>query len=130
LPIEVAAAGFYALQVIFGVVLWIAIGTSDLVRSWHELVPGRPQVTDAFFTPDVVLLVSSALAAWALWRGRSWAMVPVLFTLGGMIYPTAYLVGWVAQTDGTGEVALSIMLIASALNGGAALLVWRARRRA
>ena len=39
-----------------------------------------------------------------------WAVVPVLLTAGGIVYPTAYLVGWVVTTDGTAEVALGIML--------------------
>ncbi len=128
LPVEAAAAGYFALQAAMGVVLWVAAGSSDVVRSWLELVPDRPQVTDAFLPADVVVIAASALAAWALWRGRSWAMVPVLFTVGGVVYPTAYLVAWVATTEGTGDVALGIMLVTSVLTGGAALLVWRARR--
>ena len=129
LPIEVAVAGYFAMQAVLGVLLWVGVGSSEVVRSWLELVPERPQVTDAFLPADVLVIASSALAAWALWRGRPWAMVPVLFTVGGVVYPTAYLVGWVATTDGTGEVALGIMVTTSALTCGAALLVWRARCR-
>jgi hypothetical protein len=130
LLIEVAAAGYFAMQAVLGVLLWVGVGSSEVVRSWLDLVPERPQVTDSFLPADVLVIASSALAAWALWRGRPWAMVPVLFTVGGVVYPTAYLVGWVATTEGTGEVALGIMVTTSALTCGAALLVWRARRRA
>jgi hypothetical protein len=130
LLIEVAAAGYFAMQAVLGVLLWVGVGSSEVVRSWLDLVPERPQVTDSFLPADVLVIASSALAAWALWRGRPWAMVPVLFTVGGVVYPTAYLVGWVATTEGTGEVALGIMVTTSALTCGAALLAWRARRRA
>ena len=130
LPVEAAAAAYFALLATLGVLLWVGAATSSIVRSWLELVPERPQVTDAFLPADLVVIASSALAAWALWRGRTWAIVPVLATLGGIVYPTAYLAGWVATTEGTGEVALAIMLAASALTGGAAVLVWRARGRA
>ncbi len=106
LPIEVAAAAYFALQAVLGALLWIGVGTADVVRSWLELVPERTQVTNAFLPADIVVIVASALAAWALWRGRSWAMVPVMFTVGGVVYPTVYLIGWVTTTEGTGEVAL------------------------
>lgn len=129
-PLETAAAGYYALQATLGLLLWVGVTTSGIVRSWLELVPERPEVTNAFLPADLIVIASSALAAWALWRSRSWAMVPVLFTVGGVVYATAYLVGWVAATDGTGEVALGIMLATSALSCAVALLVWRARRRA
>lgn len=130
LPVELAAAGYFGLQAGLGVLLWVGVVTSDAVRSWLELVPAHREVTNAFFPADVVVIVSSALAAWALWRGRPWAMVPVMFTLGGIVYPTAYLVGWRAAGEGTAAVALGIMLTASALSCGAALLAWRARPRA
>jgi hypothetical protein len=128
-PVELAAAAYFALQAMAGVLLWLGADLSDVVRSWLELVPERPEVTDGFLPADVVVIASSALAAWALWRGRSWAMVPVWFTVGGIVYPTVYLIGWVATTDGTGEVALAMMLLASAGCCGAAVLAWRARHQ-
>jgi hypothetical protein len=76
----------------------------------------------------VFVIVTSALAAWGLWRGRTWAMAPVLVTVGGIVYPTVYLIAWTATTDGTGDVALGIMVAATTLCCGAALLAWRARR--
>jgi hypothetical protein len=128
-PVELAAAAYFVLQAAFGVLLWVGADASDVVRSWLELVSERPQVTDGFLPADAVVIASSALAAWALWRGRSWAMVPVWFTVGGIVYPTVYLVGWVATTDGTGEIALAMMLLASVLCCGAALVAWRSRHR-
>jgi hypothetical protein len=53
----------------------------------------------------------------------------VLVTVGGIVYPTVYLVAWTATTDGTGDVALGMMVVATTLCCGAALLAWRARRR-
>jgi hypothetical protein len=128
-PVELAEADYFALQAAFGVLLWVGADLSDVVRSWLELVPERPQVTDAFLPADVVVIASSVLAAWALWRGRPWAMVPVWFTVGGIVYPTVYLIAWVATTDDTGEVALAMMLLASVLCCGAALLAGRSRRQ-
>ena len=129
LPVERAAAAYFALQAVMGVVLWVGADASATVRSWLELVPGRPEVTDAFLPADVFVIVTSALAAWGLWRGRTWAMAPVLVTVGGIVYPTVYLVAWTATTDGTGDVALGMMVVATTLCCGAALLAWRARRR-
>ncbi|MCU0270448.1 MAG: hypothetical protein MUF83_17620 [Acidimicrobiales bacterium] len=129
-PTATAAAVYFALQAVAGVVLWIGVAVSDQVRSWLELVPARPEVTDAFFPADVVVIVSSALAAWALWRARPWALVPVWCTVGGVVYPTVYLGAWVASTEGSGDVALGIMVVTSALSCGAAVLVWRAGRHA
>lgn len=130
LPVEVAAAGYFALQAVLGVLLWVGVGASDTVRSWLDLVPAQPEVTNAFLPADVIVVVSSALAAWALLRCKPWAIVPVVWTAGGIVYPTAYLVAWVVTTDGTAEVALGIMLSASVLSCWSAFLVWRARRRA
>jgi hypothetical protein len=130
LPVEVAAGAWFGLQAVLGVLLWIGAARSDVVRSWLELVPDRPEVTDAFLPADLVVIVASALAGLALWRGRSWAMVPVLITVGGVVYPTAYLLAWTASTEGTGDVALGIMVTTSALSCGAAALAWRARGRA
>jgi hypothetical protein len=127
-PIDVAVAALYfAAQAVVGALLWIGADLSTTVRSWLELVPERPQVTDAFLPADIVVIAASALAAWALWRGRPWAMVPVWFTLGGIVYPTIVLVGWVASTDGTGEAALGMMLLATVACCGAATLAWRVR---
>ncbi len=124
-----AAGAYFALQAVLGVLLWVGVFNSDDVRSWLDLVPALPEVTDAFLPADAVLIVCSTLAAWALLRCRPWALVPVLLTAGGIVYPTAYLVGWVVTTDGTAEVALGIMLTASFLCCWFAMLVWRARRR-
>jgi hypothetical protein len=125
----VAAAAYFALQAVLGVLLWVGVFASADVRSWLELVPGQHEVTNAFLPADAILVVSSGLAAWALLGCRPWAIVPVVWTAGGIVYPTAYLVGWVATTDGTAEVALGIMLTASFLSCWSTLLVWRARRR-
>ena len=124
-----AAAAYFGLQAVLGVLLWVGVFASGEVRSWLELVPALPEVTNAFLPADGVLVVCSTSAAWALLRCRPWAVVPVLLTAGGIVYPTAYLVGWVVTTDGTAEVALGIMVAASFLSCWFAMLVWQARRR-
>jgi hypothetical protein len=128
-PVELTvAAGYFALQAVVGALLWIGADVSGTVRSWLELVADRPVVTNGFRTADMVVIASSTLAAWALWRGRSWAMAPVWFTVGGIVYPTLYLVGWTTSAEGTGDVAVAMMLLATLLCGVAAVLAWRSTR--
>lgn len=123
---ERVAAAWFALQAVLGVVLWIGIGTSDVVREAFDLVPARAAVTDAFFLADMVVVATSAVAAWALVRRRRWALVAVGATVGGVVYPTAYLLSWVRANDGDNAVALAVMLMTSVLSCWAAYLAWRA----
>jgi hypothetical protein len=110
-------AGYLALQAFAGVVLWILLASTNLVRDLFELVPERPEVTDAFVFADLFLgVLGSALSAWALWRERRWASHVLAFTTGALLYPTCYLVIWVAMA-GTGSVALAVMVVVSLLNG-------------
>lgn len=122
-------AGCFALQAAVGVALWVSLATSDTVRSWVELHPPEPAVTDAFFLADMVVVVASALAAWAIWSEAPWTMAAVGFTAGGIVYPTVYLVSFVAAT-GKGTVPLAMMIGASAVTLWAGWLVWRLGRQA
>lgn len=117
-------AACFALQAAVGVALWLALATSDTVRSWVELHPHEPAVTDAFFLADMVVVVASALAAWAIWSDAPWTMAAVGFTAGGIVYPTVYLVSFVAATD-KGSVPLAMMVVASSITLVAGWLVWR-----
>lgn len=123
-------AGYLALQAVAGIVLWVLIAASDTVRSGFEVVDGTPEVTDAFFWADMVVVATSASAAWALWSSRSWAPVLVGMTLGGVAYPTALLVPYVNWTDGQAAPALGVMVVVTALTAWVTLLVVRLTRPA
>lgn len=122
-------AGYFVAQAVVGVVLWIAAALSSTVRSWLELIPERHDVTQAFLFPDMgVIVVGSALSAWAiLTRARS-APVWAAFTAGGVLYPTIYLFGFVASTGGGAAAALAIMVPPSTLTCWVAYQVYRSGR--
>jgi hypothetical protein len=107
-------AGYLAVQALAGVGWWVALALSPTVRSWFELAPGRPEVMDAFVVADAAVIAGSALAARGLATGAAWAVPVVAFTAGGLVYPTLYLVGWVART-GAGGPTLAIMVPPSVL---------------
>lgn len=108
-------AGYLLAQAALGILLWVLLGESAVVRSWFELAPERHQVTDAFVFADLALVViGSAVAARALWVDASWAAAAVSFTAGAILYPTCYLVIWVAMT-GVGAIALGLMVTVSTL---------------
>lgn len=113
------------MQAVAGVVLWVLIASTSVVRDAFELDSARRGVTDAFFGADMVVVASSAVAAVGLWRTRRWAPLASAFTLGGVVYPTVYLVSWVSTTGGTGSVALGVMAVVSVLT---AWVTWRSWR--
>jgi hypothetical protein len=121
-------AGYFALQAAGGVVLWAAIASSNTVRSWFELRADLPQVTDGFFFPDMVVVSTSALAAWVVWTHQRAGTVLAGVALGGILYPTAYLFSWVTASSGDGWIALAVMLAVSALCAWATLGVYRLQR--
>ncbi|MDZ7732285.1 MAG: hypothetical protein U5R31_03510 [Acidimicrobiia bacterium] len=122
-------AGYLWVQAVLGVVLWLGIWTSDTVRSWFELVPTRPEVTDAFAFGDLgLIVVTSALGAWGVRRRRSWALPVVAFTAGGVVYPTLFLIGWMALTD-DGAIPLAVMVPVSVLTCWITWQLWREGRR-
>ena len=90
--------------------------SSPTVRSWFELTPDRRAVTDGFFVADMVIVGASIASAWAIRARRPWAVVAVAFTTGLILYPTAYLVAWVATTDGPGVAGLWIMIPPALIN--------------
>jgi hypothetical protein len=113
---EELCSALMAAQAVVGVLLWSAYFSSDEVRSWFELTPDHPEVTDAFFVADVVIIVSSVVSAWAIRGRRPSAVAAVAFTTGLVLYPTAYLVAWVASTDGVGVAGLIIMIPPAVIN--------------
>ncbi len=120
------AAGYLALQAVLGIVLWALAASLDDVRSGLEVIEASAAVTDGFRFADLaVAVVASALGAWGLWRERPWALAAVGAALGSVLYPTAFLVSWV-PAEGTGEVALVLMVLVSVASAGAMVLAVRA----
>lgn len=118
---------FFAAQAAFGVLIWGAFALSSSVRSWVELVPERPEVTEAFALGDLgLIVVGSALSAWALVGGARWAVPATAFTAGAVVYPTLYLVWWVAA-NGSGAVGLAVMVPVCGVTCWLAWSVWRSR---
>jgi hypothetical protein len=117
-------AGYMGLQAVVGVLFWVALLGSSRIRSGFDLMPAEHAVTDAFFLADVLVgVVGSALAAWALWSDARWAVPITAFTTGGIVYPTLFLVCWVAMV-GTGQACLAIMLPPAVLGSYVTWRVW------
>jgi len=123
-------AAYLAMQALGGVVLWVLIDNTAFVRSGFELLSGRHAVTDAFFPADLVVIVASAVSSYAVREAKDWALPVLAFTAGGVVYPTVYLLAWVAFTDGPARPALGVMLVVSMLTGWALFGVWRLDRLA
>jgi hypothetical protein len=125
-PVRTATAGWLGLQAVLGVVLWVGIARSSLVRSWFELVPSHPAVTDSFGVPDIaVIVVGSAVGCAALLTDRRWAVLVVAFTAGAVVYPTVYLLGWLALGEATGTVGLAVMVAVALVNVWLLVQLWR-----
>ncbi len=87
-------------------------------------------VTRAFAYPDLaVIVVGSALSAQALASGARRAVPLTAFTAGAVLYPTLYLVGWVATTSHTGTSTLAIMIPPTLLTSWISWQVWRGSER-
>ncbi|HEY4377184.1 MAG TPA: hypothetical protein VGM93_08490, partial [Acidimicrobiales bacterium] len=86
-------------------------------------------VTNSYLFADVVIgIVGSALAAVAIRRNVRTDVPLAMFTAGGMVYATLYLVGWVAFTS-KGGALLALMIPPSTLSTWVAYQVWRASDR-
>lgn len=121
-------AGYFALQAVAGTLFWVALLGSPRIRSVFDLMPSHHEVTDAFFLADVMVGVAgSALGAWGLRSGARWSIPVVAFTTGGIVYPTLFLVVWVALA-GTGAATLAIMLPPSVLSTYATWRTWHSHR--
>lgn len=121
-------AGYLVLQAVVGILFWVALEWSPDVRELFELTPTNDTVTDAFFLADLLVgVVGSAAGAWALWSDARWSAPVVAFTAGGLVYPTLFLVAWVARTD-TGDACLLIMAPPSIITSSIAWWATAARR--
>jgi hypothetical protein len=127
LAVEWICAGYLAAQAVVGVVFWVTLESLPAVREWLELMPSKHEVTDAFVLADAIVIVGSAVSAWAVARGKRWSLPVVAFTAGGVVYPTLFLVCWVALT-GVGAATLAVMVAPSSLTCWVTYQVWRADR--
>jgi len=125
--IERVLAGYLALQAVAGIAFWVILGAVPAAREWLELMPEERQVTDAFLFADAIVVLTSAASAWAVAARRTWAVPAVAFTAGGLVYPTLFLVCWVAFT-GDGAMTLAVMVAPSSLTCWATWQLWRAAR--
>lgn len=122
-------ASYFALQAFMGVAFWTLVAASPSVRSGFEMSAAQHAVTDSFLFADVIIGIGgSALAAVGIWREARWGTAVALFTAGGMVYATLYLVGWVAFT-GHGGGLLTLMVPPSTLSAWVAHQTWRLERR-
>jgi hypothetical protein len=109
------ATVYFVAQAIVGVLLWVGYASSPQMRSWFGLA-ARPAVTTAFAWPDLAVIVVASLASAATIASRSrWAVPSTALTAGAVLYPTVYLLGWVATTTGSGGATLAIMIPPSVL---------------
>jgi hypothetical protein len=125
--IERVFAGYLAAQAVAGVLFWVVLGTVPAAREWLELMAEKHEVTDAFLFADAIVIVASAAGAWAVIGRRSWALPMVAFAAGGLVYPTLFLVCWVAFT-GDGAMTLAVMVAPSSLTCWIAWQLWRTGR--
>jgi len=118
-------AGYLLIQGIGGVAFWVLLTSVGPVREAIELLPAEHAVTDSFVFADLFVgILGSWLGAYALLRGRRWAVPMVAFTAGGLVYPTFFLLGWLLFT-GTGAVCLGIMLLPSLMSSWVAAQTWK-----
>ena len=123
-------AGYFGLQAVVGILLWISFATAPAVRTFMDILPAAPDVTHAFEIADIgVIVVASGLAAWAIGARTTWATPMAAFAAGAVVYPTLYLVGWVGLTQ-TSSGVLSMMLAPATLSCWVAVQVYRSSRSA
>ncbi len=125
-------AWYFLAQAAVGMGLWVAFAGSSTARGWFDLVPSHRAVTQAFFLADLLVgVLGSILSAWALETRASWTLPIVAFTAGGMVYPTLYLVAWVALTGtAAGRTCLTIMIPPSTITCWITYQTFRTRRTA
>lgn len=127
-PVERVFVGYLAAQAVLGVAWWVLLSASPTVRAWFELMPGNPEVMDAWVFADIgVVVVGSGFAAFGLATGRRWTTAVLWFTAGAIVYPTIYLLGWLTFTS-EGGLLLGAMIVVSFFTTWIAWQVGRARR--
>lgn len=121
-------AGYLFVQAVCGILLWVGIATVPAFRSGFELLTDHPDVTTAFAVPDLALIVvGSALGGWGVLRRSSWAVPVVCATAGCVLYPTVFLIGYVAM-GGAGAGGLGVMFLVSAAMGWVTVQIYRSHR--
>jgi hypothetical protein len=125
--IERVFAGYYLLQAVVGVAFWIAIESVPAVRTLVDIAPDRHVIMDAWIFADGVIVLASLASAWAVERQTSWVVPIAAFTAGCVVYPTVFLIGWVAFTE-VGAGSLITMVPPSILSCWVAFHLWSVRR--
>lgn len=121
-------SGFLLAQAAVGIGLWVLMLAVPDVRAGFELDDTQPAVMDAFVFADLfVIVLGSVAGARLIWRASPAAVPVVAFLAGAIVYPTLFLVGWVAFV-GTGSLCLAIMVPPSILTCWVAWQTWRALR--
>ncbi|MBI2705580.1 MAG: hypothetical protein HYX32_09870 [Actinobacteria bacterium] len=125
---ERICAGYLFAQAICGIALWVGLAVSPTVSSWLALTPERRELMDVFVLADLgVIVIASALGAWAIAARRTWAVPMTAFTAGAVVYPTLYLIGWVPASKGSGGAALALMVATSTFSCWVAYQTWARR---
>ena len=119
---------YFVAQAAVGVFFWFLVTGPDEGRRIFDLMPGHPNVTDAFFSADLLAIATSLACAWALDRDASWALPIVAFTAGCMVYPTIYLIAWAPSSAG-GARCLLIMVPPSVITTWITVRLWHQDRR-
>lgn len=118
---------YLLIQAVLGFFLWVLLTGDGEVREGFELVPGMPEVTDAFVLADLAIVaIGSLLSGLALRTDARWALAAIALTTGGVLYPTLYLAVWVTLED-TGGAALALMVWVSAITGWICIQTYRTR---
>ncbi len=128
-----AAAGYLTLQAVAGLAWWLLLFVRPATRWWffpEEL----GNSTWAFAPPDLALFVlGSAVAGWAIGRGRRWATGLAWAVCGGTWYACLYCwgggllygSGWLGVLLMTAAAAMTTVAAALASDGGWALRLFR-----
>lgn len=125
--IERIFAGYFVLQAVVGVAYWAVFETVPAVRTLIDIAPDRHVVMDAWLFADGITVLVSLASVWAIERQRSWVVPITAFTAGCLVYPTLFLVGWVAFTE-VGAGCLLTMVPPSIITSWIAYHLWQARR--
>lgn len=122
-------AAYFGAQAVVGVAFWLLVAEVAPVRKLFEMDPHQHAVTNSYLFADIFIgIIGSALAAVAVRRSSRSDVPLAMFTAGGMVYATLYLVGWVAFTS-KGGALLALMIPPSTLSAWVSYQVWRASAR-
>jgi hypothetical protein len=110
---EHLAATYLTVQAVATVAWWIGLAASPGFRALFDPVPQTRAVLDVYLLADLCMLaIGSAVVAWGVRSGRSWAALLTAGVAGGLAYATLTLVGWLTRGGG-GIVGAGVMVAAT-----------------